>query len=95
MNAQQLENDVQQQSRIDALSLFESKSHQLKILKNSNIYHDTFKIGYDGLFGTINGLRLGRLSTCHVEWKEINAALGLTLFLVDVLAKRVKFKFKK
>lgn len=35
-----------------------------------------FRIWFDGPFGTISGLRLGRTSSIHVEWDEINAAWG-------------------
>ena len=41
-----------------------------------NVYNDVFAIGADGSFGTINGLRLGRMPGVTVEWTEINAALG-------------------
>lgn len=30
-------------------------------LERTNVYNDAFCIGHDGVFGTINGLRLGRV----------------------------------
>ena len=39
---------------------------QLEKLNKSNALTDTFKIWHEGPFGTINGLRLGRLPSQHV-----------------------------
>lgn len=33
----------------------------LEKLQRANVYNDVFCIGHDGPFGTINGLRLGRV----------------------------------
>lgn len=33
----------------------------LEKLESTNVYNDAFCIGHDGVFGTINGLRLGRV----------------------------------
>ena len=33
----------------------------LERLERTNVYNDAFCIGHDGVFGTINGLRLGRV----------------------------------
>lgn len=44
-----------------------------------------FFIWIDGEYGTINGLRLGRLRQELVEWHEINAAFGQIAFLLVVL----------
>lgn len=33
----------------------------LERLEKTNVYNDAFCIGHDGVFGTINGLRLGRV----------------------------------
>lgn len=35
-------------------------------LERTNVYNDAFCIGHDGVFGTINGLRLGRVSSVPV-----------------------------
>lgn len=45
-----------------------------------------FYIWKEGEYGTINGLRLGRLPNDNVDWHEINAALGqmAMLFVVSV-----------
>ncbi|KAI9668869.1 MAG: autophagy protein 6 [Alyxoria varia] len=40
---------------------FEHDTRVLERLKRTNVYNDTFNIGHDGHFGTINGLRLGRM----------------------------------
>jgi beclin len=67
---------------------------QLDKLQRTNVYNDTFCIGHDGLFATINGLRLGRLPSQNVEWAEINAAWGQTLLLLATVAERLSFSFK-
>ena len=53
-----------------------------------------FCIGFDGYFGTINGLRLGRLKDIKVEWSEINAAWGQVLLLLATVTNKIGFKIK-
>ncbi|KIW32434.1 uncharacterized protein PV07_03983 [Cladophialophora immunda] len=77
--------------------LKEKQTHdfrQLECLQRTNVYNDTFCIGHDGYFGTINGLRLGRLPNQNVDWSEINAAWGQTLLLLATVAERLKFTFQ-
>lgn len=72
-------------------------SSHLEMMKRTNVFDDAFHIYHDGHFGTINGLRLGRLPSVSVEWEEINTGLGQCVLLLDVLAQRCKtknFKFK-
>jgi len=70
---------------------------QLERLQRTNVFNDAFNISHDGHFGTINGLRLGRVSGgkggVTVEWAEVNAALGLTCLLLQVVAERLDVKF--
>jgi len=73
---------------------YEHDKRQLQRLQRANVYNDTFSIGYDGFFGTINGLRLGRLSNKPVEWSEINAAWGHTCLLLDTVADKLDFQFR-
>eukprot|EP00276_Gloeochaete_wittrockiana_P000025 CAMPEP_0184671314 /NCGR_PEP_ID=MMETSP0308-20130426/85423_1 /TAXON_ID=38269 /ORGANISM="Gloeochaete witrockiana, Strain SAG 46.84" /LENGTH=374 /DNA_ID=CAMNT_0027118411 /DNA_START=353 /DNA_END=1477 /DNA_ORIENTATION=+ len=68
-------------------------TEQLDRLKRTNVYNDLFFIWHDGHFGTINGLRLGRLPTIPVDWSEINAAWGHATLLLQVLGKRCQFQF--
>ncbi len=78
-------------------SLQTQLAHDTKLLESlqrTNVYNDTFAIGHDGLFGTINGLRLGRLPEHPVEWPEINAAWGQALLLLAVVAEKLNYKFK-
>jgi beclin 1 len=72
---------------------FEFDTKQLQRLQRANVYNDTFAIGYDGYFGTINGLRLGRLPDRAVEWSEINAAWGHTCLLLATVAEKLHFQF--
>lgn len=69
-------------------------SKLLEALQRTNVYNDTFCIGHDGVFGTINGLRLGRLADHPVEWPEINAALGQALLLLVVVSEKLGCKIK-
>lgn len=82
----------------------------LERLKRTNIHNDAFHIWHDGPFGTINGLRLGRLPghpvciifTClciyivdiQVEWMEINAAWGQAALLLKILADTIQLDFQ-
>ncbi|KAF8326648.1 Atg6/Beclin, partial [Cantharellus anzutake] len=67
----------------------------LASLARTNVYNDAFCIGHDGHgIGTVNGLRLGRVSGVNVEWAEINAAWGWTLLLLYTIAKKVGVEFE-
>ncbi|KAF5321405.1 hypothetical protein D9619_001443 [Psilocybe cf. subviscida] len=66
----------------------------LEKLERTNVYNDTFCIGHDGVFGTINGLRLGRVPGVPVEWAEINAAWGQTLLLLYTIARKLDYTFE-
>ena len=80
----------------DLASLQQKYAHdqqQLEKLQRTNVYNDTFCIGHDGYFGTINGLRLGKTPEKKVEWAEINAAWGQTLLLLATVAERLEYKF--
>ncbi|KXT15024.1 hypothetical protein AC579_7759 [Pseudocercospora musae] len=69
-------------------------SKVLEALQRTNVYNDTFCIGHDGTFGTINGLRLGRSPDQSVDWPEINAAWGQTLLLLKVVIEKLGIKLK-
>jgi beclin len=78
----------------DSVNLqYDHDSQQLEKLQRTNVYNDTFCISHDGKFGTINNLRLGRLSNVPVDWPEINAAWGHTVLLLATVADRLNFKF--
>lgn len=79
----------------DSVNLqYDHDSQQLEKLQRTNVYNDTFCISHDGKFGTINGLRLGRLSNVPVDWPEINAAWGHTVLLLATVADRLGYKFE-
>ncbi|KAI9767851.1 MAG: autophagy protein 6 [Geoglossum umbratile] len=83
------------QNERDGINLqYDHDSRQLERLQRTNVYNDTFCIGHDGYFGTINGLRLGRLANQPVEWSEINAAWGQTLLLLATVADKLGFTFE-
>jgi beclin 1 len=72
---------------------YDHDAQLLEKLQRTNVYNDTFCISHDGKFGTINGLRLGRLSNVTVDWPEINAAWGHTLLLLATVAEKLGFNF--
>ncbi|KAI1321211.1 autophagy protein 6 [Mortierella claussenii] len=79
----------------DSVNLkYDYDTRQLEKLHKTNVYNDTFCIGYDGQFATINGFRLGRLPTQPVDWPEINAAWGQTLLMLHTIANKLNFTFK-
>ncbi len=82
-----------QNERDSVNSKFDHDSRQLEKLQRSNVYNDTFCISHDGTFATINGLRLGRLSSIPVDWAEINAAWGHALLLIVTVAEKLNYKF--
>lgn len=83
-----------QQERDSLLSQLAHDNKVLEALQRTNVYNDTFCIGHDGTFGTINGLRLGRTSEHPVDWPEINAAWGQTLLLLTVVIEKLNFRLK-
>ncbi|CZT04437.1 hypothetical protein WAI453_011491 [Rhynchosporium graminicola] len=79
----------------DSVNLqYDHDTQLLEKLQRTNVYNDTFCISHDGKFGTINGLRLGRLSNVPVDWPEINAAWGHTVLLLQTVAERLNFRFQ-
>ncbi|KAJ6475325.1 autophagy protein Apg6-domain-containing protein [Mycena vitilis] len=75
-------------------SAYASDSATLEKLERTNVYNDAFCIGHDGVFGTINGLRLGRVPGVPVEWAEINAAWGQSLLLLYTIARKLDCTFE-
>ena len=52
----------QQNAQLATLrAAYAADSATLERLEKTNVYNDAFCIGHDGVFGTINGLRLGRV----------------------------------
>nr|CAG8504306.1 15222_t:CDS:2 [Entrophospora candida] len=83
------------QNERDSINLkYDHDTKLLEKLHKTNVYNDTFCIGHDGNFGTINGFRLGRLPNITVEWHEINAAWGQTLLLLVTIANKLNVTFK-
>ena len=94
-NAFALELSSFQEERDAVNAAYEHDAQQLERLQRTNVYNDTFCIGHDGFFGTINGLRLGRLPPPqNVDWSEINAAWGTAALLLVTVAEKLKFSFR-
>ena len=73
----------------------EADAAELARLARANVYNDAFCVGHDGVFGTINGLRLGRVTGAAVPWPEVNAAWGQALLLLHTIARKVGFVFEQ
>lgn len=82
-----------QKARSAAARKHDNDAKALQRLQRANVYNDAFQISHDGSFGTINGLRLGRLPDKPVDWAEINAAWGHTLHLLGVVAAKLGYAF--
>ncbi|CAD5219520.1 unnamed protein product [Bursaphelenchus okinawaensis] len=67
---------------------------QLNKLTKTNVLDMAFFIWKDGEYGTINGLRLGRLPADNVDWHEINAAFGQAAMLMVVMCRHVNLKLE-
>lgn len=53
---------AEQNSQLASLrATYAADSATLERLERTNVYNDAFCIGHDGVFGTINSLRLGRV----------------------------------
>jgi len=83
--------NVYSQSRALSSSLPLRRQANLAVLVFAD---DAFCIGQEDGFGTINGLRLGRLPNTPVDWPEINAAWGHTLLLLHTIARKFGFTFE-
>jgi beclin 1 len=82
-----------QQERDSVQTRYEHDRRLYERLTRTNVHNDTFSISHDGTYGTINGLRLGRVSSVPVDWAEINAAWGHALLLVVTVADKLGYRF--
>jgi beclin 1 len=62
-------------------------------LSRAAVLNEVFHIWYDGHFGCINGLRLGRLPSVPVDWTEINGCWGLAVSLLCALSQVLGLQF--
>ncbi|TFL03151.1 APG6-domain-containing protein [Pterulicium gracile] len=93
-NEQLLISDQQTMELASLRAAYAADSDTLEKLERTNVYNDAFCIGHDGVFGTINGLRLGRVPGVVVDWAEINAAWGQTLLLLYTIARKLDYTFE-
>jgi beclin 1 len=83
-----------QEERDAVFARIEVSQVHLELLKRTNVLNDAFYISHDGVIGTINNFRLGRLSNVEVEWDEINAAWGQAALLLHTMAQYFTPKFQ-
>jgi beclin 1 len=67
-------------------SALQAEALHMQRLARASVLNEVFHIWYDGHFGCINGLRLGRLPSVHVDWTEINGCWGLAVSLLCALS---------
>ncbi|KAG8467473.1 hypothetical protein KFE25_000789 [Diacronema lutheri] len=94
-NAAQLDASERADAQLHHSQLLAHCTRELRRLKGTSVLDDVFDIWFEGAFGTINGLRLGRLPGEPVDWSEVNAALGHAALLVDTLAAAHHLRFPK
>lgn len=56
-----------QEERDAVFAKIEVSQVHLELLKRTNVLNDAFYISHDGVIGTINNFRLGRLSNVEVS----------------------------
>ncbi|GJN16890.1 hypothetical protein PR202_gb03916 [Eleusine coracana subsp. coracana] len=89
-NSFQFQLTSHQEERDAVFAKIEVSQVHLELLKRTNVLNDAFYISHDGVIGTINSFRLGRLSNLEntqVEWDEINAAWGQAALLLHTMAQ--------
>ena len=69
-NDRLLEADQQAEQLATLRAAYAADSATLEKLERTNVYNDAFCIGHDGAFGTINGLRLGRMPGIPVSARD-------------------------
>ncbi|KAL5217397.1 hypothetical protein ABZP36_018081 [Zizania latifolia] len=94
LNSFQFQLTSHQEERDAVLAKIEVSQVHLELLKRTNVLNDAFYISHDGVIGTINSFRLGRLPNVQVEWDEINAAWGQAALLLHTMAQYFTPKFK-
>jgi len=95
VNAAQLEDERAADEHLAKAEVLAHCRRELERLKATSVLDDVFDIWFAGPFGTINGLRLGRLPDTPVDWSEINAGLGHAALLVDTLASLHQLRFPR
>ncbi|CAL4959679.1 unnamed protein product [Urochloa decumbens] len=96
-NSFQFQLTSHQEERDAVFAKIEVSQVHLELLKRTNVLNDAFYISHDGVIGTINNFRLGRLSNVEnvqVEWDEINAAWGQAALLLHTMAQYFAPKFQ-
>ncbi|KAF0902682.1 hypothetical protein E2562_018309 [Oryza meyeriana var. granulata] len=94
LNSFQFQLTSHQEERDAVLAKIEVSQVHLELLKRTNVLNDAFYISHDGVIGTINNFRLGRLPNVQVEWDEINAAWGQAALLLHTMAQYFTPKFQ-
>ena len=93
LNALEIERQRDCDEELRMAQLVDFYTSELRRLESIDVFVDVFEIGTDSTFGTINGLRLGRLPGIAIEWAEINAALGQVALFLQSLSRWYGHKF--
>lgn len=71
----------------DQYTTLKWKTQRLNALCHTVVLEDAFRIDHSGFFGTVNGMRLGKLPSAPVDWGEINCGLGYLALLLNGISK--------
>jgi len=67
---------------------------RLERARRTYVLNDVFYIWHNGHYGTINNYRLERIvSSQPIEHNEINAAWGMTVMLIELIARALDYDF--
>ena len=69
-----------QEERDAVLAKIEVSQVHLELLKRTNVLNDAFYISHDGVIGTINNFRLGRLPNVQVIMQNVQISRPFTIF---------------
>jgi hypothetical protein len=70
-----MSNSTFQEERDAVLAKIEVSQVHLELLKRTNVLNDAFYISHDGVIGTINNFRLGRLPNVQVTTQTEDTSL--------------------
>jgi len=90
---------TEEEACTEAIEALETRLSQaqddLRQLARTNLLNEAFHIWHEGHFGTINGLRLGRLPSQQPESNAGNAAWGNMALLLVTLSRKRNLPFKR
>jgi hypothetical protein len=78
-----------QEERDAVFAKIEVSQVHLELLKRTNVLNDAFHISHDGVIGTINNFRLGRLSNVEVSMKMQKCTNTTLIYYTQCFSKEI------